>query len=269
MEKRYPMSSRFSIKVILTQVIILAIIALFCGESLYAQDEELNIKKSKHFIVYYSEASAEYAGKVAREAERYYNSIIKYLGFNRFDFWTWDKRCKIYLYPTQEEYQIVTDSESWSNGKVHVTKKEIFTYAAREQFLDYILPHEMGHIIFREAVGTDKRLPLWLDEGIATLQEKDRGKYLLTAKTFANEGNFISLSELSGIRGYGEISPLIFYSESASIMDFLLEKFGKRRFVAFCHRLRDGEGWQEALLRTYKMDNLEELGQAWIKNLAD
>jgi hypothetical protein len=248
-------------------VLALALIFLSCSNGLYAQDEEWSIKKSKHFIIYYREVPAEYAGKVARKAEYYYKKIISYLGFNRVDFWTWEKRCRIYLYPTREEYLETTGAESWSSGRVHVIKKEINTYAKKEQFLDYILPHEMGHIIFREAVGFDKNLPLWIDEGVAILQEKDRKKYLLTARALIKEKSFIPLNELSGIRGYGEVSPLSFYSESASIMEFLLKKFSRRKFVIFCRNLRDGTGWIEALLKTYKFESLEELEQAWLESI--
>ncbi len=260
-------SLRYRAKITAILVIMLSFVILSPGKSLCAQDEEHSVRKSKHFIVYYSEVPTAYASKVTRSAEHYYKSIINYLGFNRFNFWTWEKRCKVYLYPTQERYQEATDAEPWSTGRVHVTKKEISTYAGKEEFLDYTLPHEMGHIIFREAIGTDKSLPLWIDEGVATLQEKDREKYLLTAKMLVKEKNFIPLSELSSIRGYDEISPALFYSESASIMEFLIEKFGKRKFVLFCHRLRDGEGWQEALLRTYKFENLEALERAWVESV--
>jgi len=258
----------YKTKIRLGLALVLAFIFLHPGSGLYAQQaEDLSVKKSKHFIIYYSEVSSGYASRVARQAEHYYKSVINYLGFNRFDFWTWDNRCKIYLYPNQESYQEATDAEHWSTGRVHVGKKEISTYAQREQFLDYILPHEMGHIIFREAVGFDKDLPLWIDEGIATLQEKDRDKYLLTARIFVREKNFISLEDLSNIRSYTQISPLVFYSESASIMEFLLERFSRREFVAFCHRLRDGEEWEDALLRTYKFENLQQLEDAWINGI--
>jgi len=247
--------------------IALALILLSCGNGLYARDEEWNVKKSKHFIVYYREAPTEYAGKVARRAEHYYKKIINYLGFSRLDFWTWEKRCKIYLYPSREEYLEVTNARSWSTGRVHVIKKEIVTYAKEQQFLDYILPHEMGHIIFREAVGYNKSLPLWIDEGVAILQEKDREKYLLAARALIKEKSFIPLNELSEIRGYGEVSPLSFYSESASIMEFLLKRFSRRRFVIFCRSLRDGTGWREALLKTYKFESLDELERAWVESI--
>jgi len=258
----------YNIKVISTIVLIIvtAFIFLSCGNNLYAQGEELDIKKSKHFVIYYRDVPTEYVSKVIKAAEKYYKSIINYLGFDRGKFWTWENRCKIYLYPSREQYLEMTDAKSWSKGKVHVIKKEIATFAKNEQFLNYVLPHEMGHIIFREAVGFDTDLPLWIDEGIAILQEKDREKYLLAVRTFIKQKSFIPLNELSEIRAYVGSFPYIFYSESASIMDFFLKKFNKKKFVSFCHSIRDGTEWKDALLKTYKFESLEELEQAWIEN---
>ncbi|MCX5706723.1 MAG: hypothetical protein NTW13_03560 [Candidatus Omnitrophica bacterium] len=57
----------------------------------------------------------------------------------------------------------------------------------------------MSHIIFREFVGfNNPAVPLWLEEGVASYQEKS--KYL-TARVLIKEaivkGNFMSLEKLS------------------------------------------------------------------------
>lgn len=232
-----------------------------------AGTSDWKIEKSKHFIIHYQEAPSGYISKVKRYAEHYYKSITDYLGFRRFNFWTWEKRCKIYLYPGRAQYLSTTNVVSWSKGGVHIVSKEIVTYVGKEQFLDYVLPHEMGHIIFREVVGYEKSLPLWMDEAVAILQEKNREKYLQAAKKLVNGGEYIPLKELSQIRSYQGISPDTFYSESASIVDFLLKKFGRNTFVIFCRRLRDGKKWEEALLAIYKFEDLEGLEKAWVNSL--
>ena len=245
-------------------VVLIGILFLFASQ-VGAKRDDWNIKKSKHFIIYYQKGSDEYISQVARYAERYYKSITDYLGFRRFNFWTWKKRCKIYFYLDREEYLKDTNVANWSRASVHVIRKEIATYVKREQFVDYILPHELGHIIFREEVGFDKELPLWLDEGIAVLQEKDRKRYLAVAREMAREGGYAPLDELSKIRSYEQISPLNFYAESASLVEFLLREFGGDRFVTFCRRLRDRGEWEEALRKTYKFEDLKALEEAWVR----
>lgn len=259
---------------IVNVVVLIGFILLFYWQSpLYgeayptgkaAAGAEWNIKKSEHFIVYYQGNPDEYISRVINKAEGYYRSITDYLGLRRFDFWTWDERCKIYLYPNREEYLKDPRSIPWSRGSVHIIEKKIVSYLGKDQFLDYVLPHELGHIVFRELVGFNKKLPLWMDEAVAVLQEKNRQRYLTAAGGLVKEGRYIPLEQLSDIRNYKQVSPLIFYSESASIMDFMLTEFGRDRFITFCRRLRDGEEWREALLRTYRFKDLGGLQEAWI-----
>jgi len=230
-----------------------------------AEDDNWNIKKSGHFIIHYKQAPPGYINEVLRRAEKYYQNITDYLGFRRFNFWTWEKRCKIYIYSSKDEYLKQTDAVSWSRGRVHVLKKEITTYVKEEQLLDYILPHELGHIIFREVVGFQKELPLWLDEGVALLQEKDRDKYLAFARKLIAEEKYVPFDEFFKINSYSQIKPKIFYSESASMVEFLLEYFGRARFIKFCRKVRDCESWETAFKKVYNQDSLNELEQLWVE----
>ncbi len=228
-----------------------------------------NVEKSKHFIIYYQQAPPEYINRLVAEVEHYYTNISDYLGFKRFDFWLWDNRCKIFLYPDVGQYLGLTGAASWSRGHVQVIKKEISTYIWQEMFFDTILPHEIGHIIFREFVGYTKELPLWLDEGVACMQEYESKERLLIAKSLVSLGLHTHLDELSKIKGDVVIIPFIFYSESASLVDFLLRRFGRSKFVDFCRQLRDEQDWQSALKNIYKFKNLEELERFWVADLKE
>jgi hypothetical protein len=228
-----------------------------------------NIEKSKHFLIYYQDAPSDYINRLAREAEYHYRNITEYLGFARFDFWIWDNRCKIFLYPDAETYLGTTGVVSWSRGHVQVAKKEISTYIWQEMFFDTILPHEIGHIIFREFVGYNKALPLWLDEGVACMQEYESKERLATAKCLVNLNLYTHLEDLSKIRDSGVIIPLIFYNEAASIVDFLLKRFGKNKFVDFCRSLRDQPDWQQSLRGVYKVKNLDDLEKIWVADLIE
>jgi len=228
-----------------------------------------NEEKSKHFVIYYQDASADYINRLVREAERCYKNITEYLGFVRFDFWVWDNRCKIYLYPDEETYLGTTGVIGWSRGSVQVTKKEISTYMWQEMLFDTILPHEMGHIIFREFVGYNKALPLWLDEGVACMQEYESKERLATAKCLVNLKLYTHLEDLSKIKDSSVIIPFIFYNEAASLVDFLLRRFGRNKFVDFCRSMRDEPDWEQSLKGVYKIRNLEELEKIWVEDLTE
>jgi len=230
------------------------------------------INKSTHFIVYYQEAPQEYIDEVIAQAEGYYNTITEKLGFTRYkDFWTWQKRTKIYLFRDKKEYHRVTSQPQWSGGSSRVITREIYTYVRMDNFFNTILPHELGHIIFREFIGYGRRLPLWVDEGVATYCEKGETQDgLLLTRAIAKTIFFMDLKELGGINRANLIMPEIFYAEAASVIEFLIKAYGREKFADFCHalkELREDQSWEAALVDVYHFNSLQEMNDAWIKFL--
>jgi len=239
-------------------------IVYLSGNLAIADDSVWNQEKSKHFIIYYQDATSEYLSQLVTKAEHYYRSITDNLGYRRYKFWLWEDRCKIYLYPDQDMYIGYSGKATWSRAYVNVVEKKITTFIWQDNFFDTILPHELGHIVFREFVGYDKDIPLCLDEGVACMQEQDKQERLNVAKSLIRLKLHISVDQLFKLKTDSAIIPFIFYSQSTSIVNFLLEKFGKDKFVFFCRRIRDGQSYEEALTATYKFVDLVELGDAWI-----
>ncbi len=246
-----------------TSVLCFAVLILFG----FKFGGDWKVKKSRHFLIYYKRAPYGYIGNVARESERYYKEITEYLGLRRFNFWTFDNRCKIYIFESLEDYLKNTGCEKWSRGHVDIKEKEITTFAVQEEFFTNILPHEMGHIIFREVIGFKAKIPLWLDEGVAVLQEENRDNYLNAAKALVKNDLYISVKSLSDIRDYKYVIPVIFYSEAASLIEFLLDVYGRDEFIKFCRKIRDGMEWKEALFKVYGFKDLEAFQGAWINNM--
>jgi hypothetical protein len=237
---------------------------------LQAKPANWNRRKSQHFIVYYQEVPYGYIDKVISKAERYYSSILEGLGFRRLEFWTWDKRARIYIYPEEKAYQSQTNRPGWSGAVVQVRSRTIKTYINERDFFKRILPHELAHIIFREYVGYKAKLPLWLDEGVACSQEKlQLDQRLSLARASVNDKMFMSVGELSQIDNYTLLSPRLFYAESASLVTFLLRRYGRERFLSFCRRIRDTGSWQNALKRTYGFSDINDFNAAWLRYLKE
>jgi hypothetical protein len=228
------------------------------------------INKSTHFIVYYREAPSDYVNEIINQSESYYNTITEKLGFTRYEeFWTWYRRAKIYLFKDKEEYQRITSQPEWSAGGVRVLSHEIYTYIRMDNFFNIILPHELGHIIFREFIGYGRKLPLWLDEGVATYCEKgETHEGIFVTRTVARTCFFMDLNELGEVTRVNLMMPDIFYAEAASLIEFLLKVYGKDKFLDFCRalrELREDQSWKVALFEVYKFNSMEEMNRAWIK----
>jgi hypothetical protein len=238
----------------------------------FATVEDWNVNKSTHFIVYYRDGFDDFAEKVIDKAEKLYNQIADYLGFRRYNFWLWDDRAKIFIYQDAAQYRLATGQPDWSLGCVSMKEKVISTYPFAGNFLDTVMPHEMGHIIFREFVGFDNpHVPLWLDEGVAGYQEPLRrfstGRIVRVA---LREGKFIDIKELGRFNPHACSDAKlvdIFYAEAISIVDYLIKNFGRDKFVRFCQELRDGTTLEQSLRRVYNFNSLKELSEFWLKYL--
>lgn len=221
-------------------------------------------KKSQHFIIYYQETPESFIDELTDKAEGYYSSIMEGLGFRRFDFWSWDNRAKIYLFNNDADYLKETQGLAWSGAHVSIKNRTIKTFMGQQLFLDSILPHEMTHIIFREFIGLKVNLPLWIDEGVACSQEKSSlDSRMRLAVGLVAQDAYLRFDKLSEVRDANLIVPNIFYSESAAIIVFLLTKYDKDLFLDFSRKLRDGMGWEKAILDTYHFANLAEFETAW------
>lgn len=257
--------------------LFLILSADFCArECLLAYDYQdgWHIEKSTHFIVYYKDVNERFVRDTIDKAEEYYKSIADNLGFTRYDFWLWEKRAKIYIYNDALDYQAKTGRPSWSGGTAYAAEKIIETYPLRDGFFQLILPHELGHIIFREFVGFQGNAPLWLDEGVAMYQEKVKRANIKGRLLNAIEQNkLIPLTKLSEINvafvNDQEVIEL-YYIEALSVVTFLMEQFGKGNFVELCNALKERKPFDEALNDAYRVfKNLEDLNKTWIRYIKD
>jgi len=230
--------------------------------------------KRIHFIVYYKNAPFDFVETVEEASGQYYLDITENMGFTRYKGWNWDKRAKIYIYDNADDYVINGKQAGWSHGVASPRDKVIRTFPSAHGFFDSTLPHELGHIIFREFIGFKARIPSWFEEGVAMHQEKARrwGAHDTVRKAI-EDGTFKPLSELSitNLR-YRSSKELInlFYAESASVVNFLINEYGKQRFVRLCRKLKDGDRFSWALDSIYvRFKNVDDLNKAWVKYLTN
>lgn len=144
-----------------------------------------------------------------------------------------------------------------------------------DNLLSEVLPHELTHLLFKEITAglkTDARIPLWLNEGIAVYEEKGR-RYEAPVKKALETGQIIPVAEVIAYVSYPEDlnKRAYFYAQSASLVDFLLNKYGGAKFLSFSKKLvRGGKSIDEALSSTYypRIKNVSQLGDAWLKFLS-
>jgi hypothetical protein len=276
-------------------VFLVLCISLFSAQSSFAQSaftEEQKEIAGDHFIIVFT-GNDSFPRDVAAKAEIYYSRIATDLGYPRYsEFWTWDNRVRIFIYPDHDSYIKATKQPAWSQGVADYRQKAIASYVWSKGFVESLLPHEMAHLIFRDFVGFKGEIPRWLDEGVAQWAEEDRrGQIKQMAREYYNNDTLLSITDMmklditrisetdkvyirasrtkKGDQGVLFLSAgnLVgtYYLQAASLVGFLIERYGSYSFADFCRQLRDGKGLEESLRFAYptKIRDLEDLEKLW------
>jgi hypothetical protein len=154
-------------------------------------------------------------------------------------------------------------SSTFAFDKGAVLSREMQMSGSLDSVLTGVLPHELTHCVLADHFGNP--LPRWADEGAACLEESEaeRARYeQLLLKNLSEKGRVLPLSRLLPMRNY-PTDLVAFYSQSASLTRFLVERKGRRTFLAF---VRQGtkEGWETAATCCYGFRNVAELEKAWL-----
>jgi len=233
--------------------------------------------EGNHFVVLCSSSDDEdMAHAILEHAEDYYNEIADDIGYSRYqNFWTWDNRVKIIIFPDQESYVRQTGQSPWSNGFASMyselfKSRIIVSYKGQPNFLEVILPHEITHLILHDFIGFDRPIPRFFDEGVAQLEQKDDSlSHMDVMAHLITGGKIIPLQELLSydlmVHKNDAESVSIFYVESLYIVDFLVKTYGKDAFKEMCRNLRDGQSFEQALKSSYypTLDSMQSLQDKW------
>jgi len=274
---------------VLISVLVFPLFFILVTASFAQEWIELN---GEHFIVYFI-GEEKLAKEILDKAEFFYRNIATELGYPRYsEFWMWDKRVKIYLYPDHQAFLKATGQPQWSQGMADYKNKTIISYAWSKEFVEALLPHEIAHLIFRDFVGFKGEIPLWLDEGVAQWEEEAKRKQIKAmSRQLFNNDSVLSLEDMmkldirhitqtdrvyirstltkSGERGVlflsGDNLINTYYIQAVSLVGFLIEKYGSYAFASFCRELRDGKSLEDALKFAYPdhIRNLTEFENKW------
>jgi hypothetical protein len=132
-----------------------------------------------------------------------------------------------------------------------------------QRVLDSVLPHEITHMVF--ATHFRAPLPRWADEGGATSVEdiSERTKHKKMLVQFLRSGRGIAFNQMFAMTEYpADVMPL--YAQSQSLVDFLIQQGGRRRFVAFLDEGMKDSQWAAAVHHHYGIQDLGTLQNTWL-----
>jgi len=246
-------------------LILTASLAFFASLSPAADTPSWQKVSSTHFIVLHI-GDEPLAKTVSERAESYYSTIATDLGYTRYqNFWLWDNRVKILIYPTAAAFSEACDAPAWAAGRASPQRHEIASYRqSGEGFLSDLLPHELAHLILSDFIG-ESRVPLWLTEGFSEWEQSGR-KPPAAGGLMSRRFLLKTLFSMDIRRDTDRERVSLFYAQSSSVVGFLIKTYGGDSFGSFCRALRDGKDLAAALAAAYPHDapSLDTLEQKWL-----
>ncbi len=184
------------------------------------------------------------------------------------DIGTYPERpIKIYIYASTSDLQgAMIFPHEWSGG-VAFTGFGIIAIGIPPSNLDWgkkALVHELTHLVVHQATFSPYgKLPLWLDEGLATYNEGELDPVLRSYLEGAIlEDELISVRSLcSPFSAYSEKAYLS-YAQSYSLVEYLLDNYGQDRMLDLLTLLKQGSTYDEALIEVYGFD-IDGLDARW------
>lgn len=178
-----------------------------------------------------------------------------------------DAPIDIYLYRSYADMRgAVLYEPSWTGG-LAFPEHNIVIMGLPDQQSDWehrAIVHELTHVLVGHLTFTCLgSVPTWLNEGLAVYSEGDMDPQdAAQLQDAIRQDSLLSVRSLSA--GFSEVSDKaqLSYSESYSIVKYLIEKYGQQKMTALLEALRNGESVDQALEKVYGF-NVEGLEEEW------
>jgi hypothetical protein len=178
-----------------------------------------------------------------------------------------DKPIHLYIYANTEDMKdAILYEPSWTGGMAF-PEHDIVIIGISQRDLEWgrtTIAHELTHVLVGHLTFSCLGdVPTWLNEGLAVYSE---GGLDQASEAQLNEAirsdQLLTVRSLSG--GFSEVPSRAYlsYSQSYSIVNYLIETYGQEKMNSLLIALRDGRTIDDALLKVYGFD-VGGLEDAW------
>ena len=156
--------------------------------------------------------------------------------------------------------ELITEGQAFSNfGTLHLIGGDRNSIGTASHEVTHILVHRAGEGVFR-------KVPTWLNEGLAEWANIDPAMSYDIALEFAVATDRVPIIT-KGITMPGKPEDaIIFYGASRSIVTFLISEYGDQKMYSLLSELKSDVKLETAIENTYGFDT-ERIENMWRKNI--
>jgi hypothetical protein len=227
--------------------------------------DDWQVAETSHFRIMHNQPK-ELVDRVGRVAEDTRLKLQKkWFGDDAID---WDGRCSIYLHSDRAKYtakagipNALGHTRTFSWGK-DIQSRSIHLPAQQPKMLEDVLPHEVSHSVL--AVRFQGKTPRWADEGMAMLAETPPAiaECVGRLKQYKKDHNLFALDILMQTDETDHFQSLEYYSQSASLVQFLTGLKGPQVFTGFL-QTSIAKDYPSALKQHYEITGFSDLQKRW------
>ncbi|MBI2806710.1 MAG: hypothetical protein HYX68_17160 [Planctomycetes bacterium] len=176
----------------------------------------------------------------------------------------WPQPCPLRVHVTMDPPSGETE---FTFGMGGVNSQRMIIRGPIDRLIYSVLPHEITHTVFAHHFKTP--VPRWADEGGSVLSEDstERDRHDKLVRNILNRNQQIPMRTLLGLKEYPP-QVMCLYAQGYSIADYLVKRSNRQHFLSFVgYGLQ--YGWDHAARTHYGHNRVEELEQAWLKNLRE
>ncbi len=231
------------------------------------------VTKTTHFTIYFH--TAERADIVARSCEEYFSKILTDLLIYEKDIMKRGKFNIIIVKDNDEMKRIFVNIPANRAAMTDFETKTIVIVEANETGDPRInLTHEITHAIVFERFSGGNRIPDWIHEGLASYEEAKFDSSQVNGRwaTFGSDiaqGNGLPLKSLT-VKPDAKLEEVnLYYAESHSVVNYMINTFGMRKLLQLATLLQSGKDTDSAIKNAYAPDlvNLSDLEKKWLESL--
>ena len=133
-----------------------------------------------------------------------------------------------------------------------------------------IIKHELCHLLLHDKIGK-VMLPRWLDEGVSQWVSDGIAEIIMSRKGSILDGAVLS-NRLLSLRRLDERFPrdekslLLAYEQSKSLVEFIIQEFGRKGLLDLLKHMEGGNEVELAILKSFSIP-LDELQRRWQTHL--
>lgn len=237
---------------------------LYYADDRYAWRPVRDQRGGTSWEVFYAQGDAAFGQMALDTALKAHDDIVQQLGAAVPGI------IRIFVYPSEDELRSALSlaGYDWAGGQARpelgVILVGIPDGPAALGEMERVIPHELTHLLVYEATGrTLERVPPWLDEGLASVNERryDPNRQALVEQALA-EDRLFPLEALCAPFPTDATAARLAYAQSASVVEYLREQYGNQVIRDLLAAYVDAASCEAGVARALGGD-LDDLDAAW------